>query len=289
MGPGGAVRPRGLIHSQGSFSLFVAHSPVSGMGHNLLAVGTPAVPGVFQGRKVPCVATNTLPAKRTGKAGSTIFLKTLMAGSGIFFVLFVLGHMYGNLKLLAGESAFNEYAHHLRTIGEPMLPHRGALILAEVLLVLALVAHVYSAVKLWQRSGKARSQRYAVKTSGVGGIEGISAPTMRWGGLFLLLFVVFHLIQFTLPKVNFDGGTTENPYRLVHDSFQLWWVALIYVLAMVALGMHLMHGIWSASQTLGLTGTPSARKNAKLVSHAVAAIVVIGFLIPPLAILFGII
>ena len=123
----------------------------------------------------------------------------------------------------------------------------------------------------------------------MGGIEGISAPTMRWGGLFLLLFVVFHLIQFTLPKVNFDGGTTENPYRLVHDSFQLWWVALIYVLAMVALGMHVMHGFWSASQTLGYTSTPSARRNAKTIAIALAVILVVGFLIPPLAILFGII
>lgn len=204
-------------------------------------------------------------------------------------MLFVLGHMYGNLKLLAGESAYNEYAHHLRTIGEPMLPHRGALILAEVLLVLALIAHVYSAVTLWKRSGQARSQRYAVKKSGVGGIEGISAPAMRWGGVFLLLFVIFHLIQFTLPKVNFNGGGTENPYQLVHASFELWWVALIYVLAMIALAMHLLHGIWSAAQTLGFTSTPSGRKKAKLVGHAVAAIVVIGFLIPPLAILFGII
>ena len=289
MGPGGAIRPRGLIHSQGSFSLFVAHSPISGMGHNLLAVGTPAVPGVFQGRKVPCVATNTLPAKRTGKAGSTIFLKFLMAGSGLFFVLFVLGHMYGNLKLLWGEKSFNEYAHHLRTIGEPMLPHRGALIIFEVLLVLALIAHVYSAFKLWGRAGAARSQRYAVKKTQVGGVSGHAKSAMRWGGVFLLLFVIFHLIQFTLPKVNFDGGSTENPYQLVHDSFELWWVALIYVLAMIALALHLMHGIWSAAQTLGYTSTPAARLKAKAVAQIVAAVVVVGFLVPPLAILFGII
>ena len=155
--------------------------------------------------------------------------------------------------------------------------------------VLALVAHVYSAVKLWQRSGKARSQRYAVKKSGVGGIEGISAPTMRWGGLALFAFVIFHLIQFTLPKVNFNGDDTNNPYWLVHDSFRLWWVALIYVLAMIALGMHVMHGFWSASQTLGYTSTPSARRNAKTIAIALAVILVVGFLIPPLAILFGII
>lgn len=238
---------------------------------------------------MPFVATNTLPAKRTGKAGSTLFLKTLMAGSGLFFVLFVLGHMYGNLKLLWGQKSFNEYAHHLRTIGEPMLPYRGLLDVFEVLLVLALVAHVYSAVKLAQRAGKARTQKYAVKKSVVGGGSGSATKAMRWGGLFLLLFLIFHLIEFTLPKVNFSGGTTDNPYLLVHESFRLWWVAIIYICAMAALGMHLMHGIWSASQTLGLTGTPAARKKAKMVAHAVAAIVVIGFLIPPMAVLFHLI
>ena len=232
------------------------------------------------------MASKTLPAKRTGKAGSTIALKTLMAASGLFFVLFVLGHMYGNLKLLAGESAFNTYAEHLRTIGEPMLPHRGLLIIFEILLVLALIAHVFAAAQLSKRSVQARSQRYAVKKSHVGGV---SPAAMRWGGLALLLFVIFHLIQFTIPKVNFDGGKTDNPYQLVHDSFGLWWVALIYILAMIALGMHLLHGIWSASQTLGLTNSVAARKKAKTVAAVVAAVVVVGFLIPPLAILFGII
>lgn len=237
---------------------------------------------------MPCVATNTLPAKRTGKAGSTLFLKTLMAGSGLFFVLFVLGHMYGNLKLLWGEETFNTYAHHLRTIGEPMLPHRGLLDIIEVLLVLALIAHVYSAVKLWQRAGTARTQRYAVKKTQLG-FGGHADKAMRWGGLFLLLFVIFHLIQFTLPKVNFNGDDTNNPYWLVHDSFRLWWVALIYIAAMIALGMHLMHGIWSAAQTLGWTGSPAARKKAKLVAHLTAVVVVVGFLIPPLAVLFHLI
>ena len=238
------------------------------------------------GRKVRVVATKTLTAKRTGKAGSTIALKTLMAASGLFFVLFVLGHMYGNLKILAGEDAFNTYAHHLRTIGEPVLPHRGLLIIFEILLVVALIAHVASATALAKRASSARSQRYAVKKSHV---AGVSPAAMRWGGLALLLFVIFHLIQFTIPKVNFDGGSTENPYRLVHDSFGLWWVALIYIAAMIALGMHLLHGIWSASQTLGLTGSPAARKKAKTVAAVIAAVVIVGFLIPPLSILFGII
>ena len=203
------------------------------------------------------MATTTLPTKRKGAARSSIGLKLLMAGTGVIFILYVLLHMYGNLKALAGQEAFDEYAHHLSTFGEPMLPYGGLLWIVRVVLILAIIGHVYAALKLIARNNAARPVKYQVKKN-LGST--LASRTMRWGGLFLLLFVVFHLIQFTLPKVNFDGGTTENPYRLVHDSFQLWWVALIYVLAMVALGMHLMHGIWSASQTLGFTPTPTARR-----------------------------
>ena len=97
--------------------------------------------------------------KRTGKTGSTIFLKTVMAVTGVIFVLFVLLHMYGNLKLFAGESAYNEYAEHLRTIGEPMLPYHGLLYVIEAVLLVSVIAHVYCAAQLWRRANAARPQR----------------------------------------------------------------------------------------------------------------------------------
>ncbi|HET8960975.1 MAG TPA: succinate dehydrogenase, partial [Nocardioides sp.] len=75
-------------------------------------------------------------------ARSTIALKMLMAVSGILFILFVLTHMYGNLKAFSGHDAYNDYAEHLRELGEPMLPHEGALWILRVLLLLALVVHV---------------------------------------------------------------------------------------------------------------------------------------------------
>ena len=112
------------------------------------------------------------------------------------------------------------------------------------------------------------------------------------GGLFLLLFILWHLIQFTIVKfsVNQDktgASVTENPYELVVASFQVPWLTLVYVLAMLALALHLSHGVFSAQQTLGWTGSAAAYKRAKGIGHATADVVVVGFLIPPLAIHFG--
>lgn len=232
------------------------------------------------------MATKTLSAaQRTSKQGTTIFLKTLMAVSGIVFIGYVAAHMYGNLKMLSGERSFNEYAEHLRTIGEPMLPYAGFLWVMRVVLIAALVAHVWSAVALTARAHKARPQKYAVKKSK----SAVTSRTMRWGGAALLLFVIFHLLQFTLPKVNFAGGETNNPYLLLKESFELWWVALIYIAAMLALGMHLHHGTFSAAQTLGFTQTARARQTWKAIGAAVAIVIAVGFLLPPLLILFDVI
>lgn len=211
-----------------------------------------------------------------------------MAGTGLVFVGYVLLHMYGNLKALAGEEAFNTYAEHLRTIGEPMLPYGGLLWVIRVVLLLSLVGHAYAAYSLWARAGNARRTKYAaVRTAA-------RTAWMRWGGTFLLLFIVWHLLQFTIVKfsVNPDKqgpDVQQNPYELVVASFQVPWNTLIYVLAMVALALHLSHGVFSASQTLGWTGSAAAYRRAKLVGHAVAVVVVGGFLVPPLAISFGLI
>ena len=105
------------------------------------------------------VATPTL-VKNNRSTRSTIALKMLMAVSGLVFIAFVLLHMYGNLKAFAGHDAYNEYAEHLRTLGEPMLPYSGLLWVIRVLLLVALVVHVYAAVVLWRRAGRARTVKY---------------------------------------------------------------------------------------------------------------------------------
>ena len=208
-----------------------------------------------------------------------------MAGSGLVFVGYVLLHAYGNLMVLGGADQFNDYAHHLRTFGQPMLPYGGLLWIVRLVLILSLVLHVYSAVTLWGRANGARSTKYAVKKPEA---SSIASRSMRFGGLALLLFVVFHILHLTTHTIT-PQGEQPTPFDNVVNSFDKWWLVLIYALAVSALALHLMHGVWSAAQTLGLTSNATARSRAKIVAHFVAALVWTAFLIPPLAILFGIV
>jgi succinate dehydrogenase / fumarate reductase cytochrome b subunit len=231
------------------------------------------------------VATTTL-VRGARSTRSTIALKLLMAVSGLVFIAYVLLHMYGNLKAFAGHDAYNGYAHHLRTIGEPMLPGSGLLWVLRVVLLLSLVAHVYAAVALWRRAGRARSQKYQVKRNRG---SSFSSRWMRWGGVTILLFLVWHLLNFTVGKVNVAGGATNDPFNLLVDSFGVWWLTLVYLVAMLALALHLHHGTWSAAQTLGLTSTASARRRAKTAGWVLAVVIAGGFSLVPLAVLAGII
>jgi succinate dehydrogenase / fumarate reductase, cytochrome b subunit len=238
---------------------------------------------------VTCVATQISSSPLvTGSRStrSTIALKILMAVSGVVFIGFVLLHMYGNLKAFAGHDAFNEYAHHLREFGEPMLPYGGFLWTVRIVLIVSLVVHVASAVALWRRAGAARSTRYQVKKNQH---SSLSSRTMRWGGLAILVFLVWHLLNFTIGKINPSGGPSNDPFNLMVDTFDLWWMTLIYLVAMVALGLHLHHGTWSSLQSLGWTSTAAARKRAKTAGWVVAVVIAGGFSLVPLAVLLGII
>jgi succinate dehydrogenase / fumarate reductase cytochrome b subunit len=240
---------------------------------------------------VSLVATSTLTPAKIKARRTTVAMKLLMATTGALFVFYVLAHMYGNLKVFGGQSAFDEYAHHLRTIGEPILPYKGFLWVFRAVLILSLVGHAYSAFYLWTKAHGARRNRYAVRLAGV---TAWRTKWMRWGGVALLAFLVFHLVEFTTNKVNFNGAVSDSsidgsPYRLVVASFQLWWVVLIYVIALLALGLHLHHGVWSGAQTLGWTTSPGARRAWKSTATTISAIVVIGFLLPPLSILFDLV
>ncbi|MGA8255526.1 MAG: succinate dehydrogenase cytochrome b subunit [Nocardioides sp.] len=217
---------------------------------------------------------------------STIALKFLVAASGLIFIGFVLAHMYGNLKAFGGHDSFNEYAEHLRELGEPMLPHAGALWIIRVVLLGSLVVHVACAFALWRRAAKARPTKYVVKKNTA---SSLSSRFMRWGGVTLLLFIVWHLLNFTVGKVNVQGGATDDPYNLLVDTFDVWWLTLIYLVAMVALGMHLHHGVWSSAQTLGLTNSVTSRRNAKFLGAALAVVIAGGFSLVPIFVLAGVI
>ena len=218
---------------------------------------------------------------------STIALKLLMAITGLIFIGYVLLHMYGNLKVFAGQESFDGYAEHLREFGEPILPYAGLLWIIRVVLILALVGHAYAAFKLWNRAANARSQKYVVKKA-VGAT--LSSRMMRWGGVALLLFIVFHILHLTTRTIT-PGSDVESPYTRLVAGFQpeYWYVSIIYLLAMGALAMHLRHGVWSAAQTLGLTNTPQSRKRANLAGYTLAVVIAGGFALVPLSVIVGIV
>lgn len=233
------------------------------------------------------MATSTLSPSSLSARRTTIAMKLVMALTGAFFVFYVIAHMYGNLKAFAGAQAFNDYSHHLRVLGDPILPDGGFLWIMRLLLIGALVAHVYSAFYLWSRAQGARTTKYAVKKAAA---TTLSARFMRWGGVALLLFIVWHVLQFSTQTVNVNGSHA-SPYVRYVSAFQprVWWCFVIYAAAMVALGMHLRHGVWSASQTLGLTGTATARRRANLLGQTLAVVIAGGFILPPVFVLLGVI
>lgn len=222
---------------------------------------------------------------------TTIALKILMAASGLIFVLFVLVHMYGNLKAFQGEITYNTYAEGLRTLGEPELPYGGALWIIRTILIVSLVVHVACALVLARRARAARPIAYQVKKH-TGAIP--ASRLMRWGGLTLLLFIIWHLLEFTIVKINVGSGgqnasITQSPYQLIVHSFNVWWLTAIYLVAMAMLGAHLHHGVWSSMQTLGVTNSARSRRTAKQFAFALAVIIAGGFSLVPLFIAVGVI
>ncbi|WP_345040685.1 succinate dehydrogenase cytochrome b subunit [Georgenia daeguensis] len=228
------------------------------------------------------MVTSTVPTTPRRARYTTVALKWAMAISGLLFVLFVLAHMYGNLKAFSGQEAFDSYAHSLRTLLYPYLPHEGFLWIQRVVLLVAVVVHVGAAVALWRRARTARPRRYVVSKRTA---QTYSARTVRWGGLILLAFIIFHLLQFTTLTINV-GGTFDSPYERLVAAFSHWWLYLVYLVAIVMLTMHVRHGVWSSLQTLGASDRTRQRA-INVVAYLVAAALLVGFMLPPTAILLG--
>jgi succinate dehydrogenase / fumarate reductase cytochrome b subunit len=224
--------------------------------------------------------------RRAPKAAKTtsVFKKAVMAVSGIIMVLYLIAHMIGNLKAFAGEEEFNHYSGWLRTIGNPALPGATALWIIRIVLLVAVVAHIWAAVSLWRQARSARPERYVTKKAVA---QSYASRTMRWGGVIILAFIIYHILDLTLGAVNSQGYDSE-PYDRLLASFQNPVVTIWYAIALILLGMHLRHGIWSATQTLG----QSNRRREVTVNYtatAIATIITVGFLLTPFAVLFGLI
>ncbi len=199
---------------------------------------------------------------------NTVGKKAVMATTGLIMLSYLVAHMIGNLKIFAGRQTFNQYADWLRTMGEPAIPRRTILTLIEIVLVVCVIAHITSAVQLWHRAQRAHKSDYTTRT-------------MRWGGVIVALFVVYHLLDLTFRVAN-PVGAAHDPYDNVVASFQQWPVTAFYMLALIAIGLHIRHGITSAMASLGVS-----HPAIPLVSNAFAFLLTVGFLVVPFAVLIG--
>ena len=201
-----------------------------------------------------------------------------MAVTGLIGFGFVIGHLIGNLQafpFLGGADALNHYAVALRKLG-PLL------YLARLILLVAVVLHIVSAYQVSKMSLKNRPTDYERWTPRA---SDYASRTMRWSGVILALFIVYHLMHLTFGNAHphFVHG---DVYANLVSGFSVWYVSAFYILAMIALTLHLYHGVWSMFQTLGLNN-PTWNKVLHRLAVISAIIIGAGNISIPIAVLIG--
>ncbi|GAA2917468.1 succinate dehydrogenase cytochrome b subunit [Streptomyces thioluteus] len=214
---------------------------------------------------------------------STVGKKAVMAVTGLIMLAYLVAHMLGNLKIFFGAGEFNHYAHWLRTIGEPLLHYEWFLWLVRVALAASVVLHGVAAYQLSRRDLAARPAKYERRRARAS----YATRTMRWGGIILGLFIVWHILDLTTLTVN-PNAEHGRPYENVVASFDRWYVDVLYIAAMLALGLHIRHGFWSAAQTLG-ANSPRRDRAFKAVANGLAALLTLGFVAVPIGVMTGIV
>ena len=215
---------------------------------------------------------------------STVGKKILMALSGLILWGFVIGHMVGNLKVYQGPEAFDHYAEGLRTFGEPFFGRGQLLWLVRLALLFAVGVHIVAALQLVLKSRAARRVGYR-KFEPLA--FSMASRTMAWGGVAILAFVIYHLMHLTFGNVHPDF----RPHQAYHNfvaGFQSVPVSIAYMLAMIPLGFHLYHGLWSALQTLGINN-PAYNRLRRPIAGVIAAVVIAANLSFPVAVLAGVV
>jgi succinate dehydrogenase / fumarate reductase, cytochrome b subunit len=216
--------------------------------------------------------------------GSTVGKKIAMAVSGIILLGFVVGHMVGNLKVFQGRDSFNLYAQGLRQFGLPFFSDGQLLWLVRVVLLAALLIHITAAFQLTRRSRAARAVGYSKYDNDLA--FSYASRTMVWGGVIILLFVVYHIMHLTLGVAHPDFNHAD-PYHNFIVGFRSVPVSLAYIAAMIPLGLHMYHGFWSMLQSLG-ADNPAYARFRRPVAAFLAIAVVVGNISFPVAVLTGI-
>ena len=197
---------------------------------------------------------------------SSVGKKAVMAVTGLILVAYLITHVLANLLVFTGPDRINRYAAILHATG-------GALWAARLVLLVAVVLHIVAATQLALRRQAARPVGYAAGREPQ--VSTFASRTIRWGGALLLVFIIFHILHFTLGAVHPDF-IELNPYHNVTTGFRNPLVALFYLLAMAALGLHLYHGVWSSGRSLGMS-PPSPHPLRRTVALVLGGFVWLGF------------
>lgn len=210
---------------------------------------------------------------------STNGKKVVMAITGVMMFAFVVGHLLGNLQVFEGPEKINAYARFLRF-------DITLLWLIRSTLIAAIVLHITATIQLALRNKRARpigySRKEAINSS-------YASRTMYWSGPIVLAFIILHLLQFTAgvlhPEAAFVPG---DVYHNMVAGFQVWWVSAWYIFAIILLGLHLSHGLWSMFQSVGWTNRRQLPW-LKHVAQTIAVIIVLGYISIPMSILLGLV
>jgi succinate dehydrogenase / fumarate reductase cytochrome b subunit len=203
--------------------------------------------------------------------------KVVMAVTGLIWLAYLVIHMLANLLVFQGPGKINAYSAFLHGTG-------GALWAARLVLIAALILHVVAAIQLAGRRHEARPVGYA------GGYEPqvstIAARTVRWGGALILLFLVYHILHFTVGTAHPDF-LDGNPYHNVATGFRSIGVVIFYLVVMGVVGLHLYHGVWSSGRSLGMS-PPSPHPLRRRVALVLALLIWLGFSMIPIAVYAGV-
>jgi succinate dehydrogenase / fumarate reductase cytochrome b subunit len=217
---------------------------------------------------------------------STIGKKYVAALSGMVLAIFVVLHMLGNLKALEGAGhghpAIDRYAHFLRTAGSPALPHNFMLWIERIVLFTALVLHVTAILQLRARNRRSKPAEFQAKRAR----STLAARTMFVSGSLILIFVVFHILQFTTRTIHPTPLVEDKVYANAYHAFHDWWIVIVYVGVVTLLGLHLNHALWSGAQTAGVDN-PDRNWFWRRLASGVAVLTMVGFALVPLLFAFG--
>jgi len=200
-----------------------------------------------------------------------------MALTGIVLIGFVIAHMIGNLQVFLGPEALNAYGEFLHHV-----LHGAGIWIARVVLLVSVLLHIWAATSLTIESRKARPQGYRKQSWRE---STYASRTMMLSGPILTLFIIYHLLHLTIGAVHPDY-IEGDVYHNFTVGFQVWYVTVFYVVAMLALGFHMSHGVWSMLQTLGLSH-PRYNKWRNRLAFGITVPVILGNIAMPIAVLTG--